>query len=151
MNISPTTKKKIDDRDRLVKKHEREIEEQTGEIIKLNNELEKKEAEIENEFKDIYKSKHYKKIWGDLEVNEVMARNTILNQVFEKEISYINNRINIANMLLNQANEKRLKRIDEIKKLLPKKTKSANFRQFSKKSRSRSKGGRKRKKTKRRC
>ena len=129
MNISPTTKKRIDDRDRLVKKHEREIEEQTDVIIKLNNELEKKEAEIENEFTDIYKSKHYKKMWGDLEVNEVMARNTIFKQVFEKEIKYINNRIDIANMLLNDAIKKRNQRIDEIKKLLPKKTKSANFRQ----------------------
>lgn len=150
MNISPITKKRIEDRDRLVKKHEREIEEEAEKLNILNTQLEKIEDEVEEDFKDIYKSKHYKKIWGDLEVNEIMARNTIFKQVFEKEIRYINNQINIANMLLTQANEKRLKRIDEIKKLLPKKTKSANFRQFSKKSRSRSKGGRKRKKTKRR-
>ena len=166
MNISPTTKKRINDRERLVKKHEREIEEQKIIISDLENEIEKLEDDMENEFDDIYNSAKYKRIWNDFKVNKSIAKKRIYVDNYKNPIMYINNRIQTANNLLKQATEKRDKRIAEILNILPKKTKTASLRRQKSKSRSGSPkgasgspkgaskkgGGRKRnRKTKRKC
>lgn len=134
MNINAVTKKRIDDRVRLVEKHEREIEEQQQILINLNDQLEDIDDEIKEEFNNVYKSKHYKSIWGTLEVNKKMAKDTIFRKVYEKQVQLINNKINIANTLLEEAIKKKNKRVKEIKELLPKKTKSATFRQTTNRS-----------------
>jgi len=153
MNISPTTKKRINDRERLVKKHEREIEEQKIIISDLENEIEKLEDDMENEFDDIYNSAKYKRIWNDFKVNKSIAKKRIYVDNYKNPITYRNNKIETANNLLKQATEKRDKRIAEILDILPKKTKSANFRQIKSGSKSPtkkklSKGGKKKKRRK---
>ena len=141
MSVSPNSKKR-NELDKLITKHENEINQHTENIIELNNQLEKIEDEIEKELNDnnIYNSQHYRQIWNDLKVNKVMARNTIFYKIYEKPIKYINNKIDIENMLMTQANEKRLKRIEQIKEM--KRTKNPNFRQTTKKL---SKGGKQKK------
>ena len=153
MSASPTTKKRIDDRVRLVQKHENEISEQEDVLSTLYDNMKDIEDEMDDDFDDIYNSPHYKRLWNQLKVNETMAKKTIYKNVYEKQFKLINDKINIANMLLEQAIEKKTKRIKEIKDLLPKKTKGASFRHNTqKKSKSksptekkRSKGGRKKK------
>lgn len=142
MSVSPNTKKR-NELDRLITKHENEINQHTENIIELDNQFEKIEDEIEKELNDnnIYKSQLYREIWNDLKVNKVMARNTIFRKIYENQIKYINNKIDIENMLMAQANEKRLKRIDQIKEM--KRTKNTNFRETTKKV---SNGGKKKKK-----
>lgn len=172
MNISSNTKKKIDELDRLVKKHEREIEEQKDIISNLEKEIEKMEDDMKKEFEDIYNSANYRRIWNDFKVDKSVAEKKIYFDNYQKPIKYKNNKIETANYLLKQATEKRDKRIAEILDILPKKTKSANFRQTTQKKSNNSKsssknklskGGRnktkqhkkrrsrKRKKTKRNC
>lgn len=172
MNITPTTQKKIDDRDRLVKKHEREIEEQKDIISNLEKEIEKLEHDMKKDFEDIYNSANYRRIWNDFKVNKSIAEKKIYFDNYQNPIKYKNNLISSANNLLKQATEKRDKRITQILNMLPKKTKSANFRQITQKKSNNSKSssknklskggrkktkhrkkrrGRKRKKTKRNC
>ena len=162
MNISPSTQKKIDELDGLVKKHEYEIKEQKKTIRELENEIEQIENNMKNDFEDIYNSANYRRIWNDFKVDKSIAEKKIYFDNYKNPINYKNNSIESAKYLLKQANEKRDKRIAQILSILPKKTKSANFRKTLRSHRSRSrsnskeggkkrytKGGRKRK-TKRR-
>ena len=148
MNITPTTQKKIDELDRLVKKHEREIEEQKDIISKLENEIKKMEDDMKKEFDDIYNSANYKRIWNDFKVDKSIAEKKIYFDNYQNPIKYKNNLISSANNLLKQATEKRDKRISQILNMLPKKTKSANFRQIKSGSKSPTKKGGRRKKKK---
>ena len=149
MNISPNTKRKIDELDGLVKKHEREIEEQKNIITKLQNEIEKIEDDMQTEFNDIYNSANYKRIWNDLKVDKSIAEKIYFDN-YQNPIKYKKNLISSANNLLKQATEKRDKRISQILNMLPKTTKSANFRKKTKSKspdeKKLSKGGRKKKK-----
>ena len=160
MNITPSTQKKIDELDRLVKKHEKEIEEQKDIITKLENEIEKLKDDMKKDFEDIYNSANYRRIWNDFKVNKSIAEKRIYIDNYQKPIGYINNKIETANNLLKEATKKRDKRITQILNMLPKKTKSANFRQTTQRNsgsksttkKKLSKGGRrkrKRRKTKR--
>ena len=79
MNISPTTQQKIDELDRLVKKHEQEIEEQKKKIIELEDEIEQIENDMKNDFEDIYNSANYRRIWNDLKVNKSIAESRLVD------------------------------------------------------------------------
>jgi len=64
MNISPNTKNKIDELDRLVKKHEREIKEQKDIISNLENEIEKMEDDIKKKQNILSKEELDKEIFS---------------------------------------------------------------------------------------
>ena len=119
--------KKYKELSNLIQKHDNEIVEQENNIEKIKLNILKIENQMKQDFKDVYNSPNYKRIWNNLKVDINFAKKELYNQNYKNPITYKNRELKNAYDLLKSATEKKLQRIDQINSLFPKLSKSANF------------------------